>query len=92
MLSDKKLAAIDMIAGGRKLVDIETTFAVRCEPTDLLVGAVGRGQYEASVRELIERTDIVFSTMIETRRFKARPSGLSLPSAFLFRAIGYCSP
>src|SRR5260370_36868861 len=33
-----------------------------------------------------------FSTIIETRRFKARPSGLSLPSAFLFAAIGYCSP
>ena len=32
----------------------------------LLVGAVGRGQYEARVRELIERTDIVFSTMLET--------------------------
>ena len=32
----------------------------------LLVGAVSRGQYEARVRELIERTDIVFSTMIET--------------------------
>jgi transposase len=31
-----------------------------------LVGAVSRGQYEARVRELIERTDIVFSTMIET--------------------------
>jgi transposase len=31
-----------------------------------LVGAVSRGQYEVRVRELIEHTDIVFSTMIET--------------------------
>lgn len=33
-----------------------------------------------------------FSTIIETRRLSARPSGLSEPSVFLFGAIGYCSP
>ena len=31
-----------------------------------MVGAVSRRQYEARMRELIERTDIVVSTMIDT--------------------------
>ena len=50
----------------RKLVDIENHIRGALRTYGLLVGAVGRGQYEARVRELIERTDIVFSTMIET--------------------------
>jgi transposase len=50
----------------RKLVDIENHVRGALRTYGLLVGAVGRGQYEARVRELIERTDIVFSTMIET--------------------------
>jgi transposase len=50
----------------RKLVDIENHIRGALRTYGLLVGAVSRGQYEARVRELIERTDIVFSTMIET--------------------------
>jgi hypothetical protein len=42
------------------------TFCGALRTYGLLVGAVSHGQYEARVRELIERTDIVFSTMIET--------------------------
>ena len=34
----------------------------------------------------------VFSTMIGTRRFNARPIGLSLPSGLRFGATGFCSP
>ena len=49
----------------RKLVDIENHIRGALRTYGLLVGAVSRGQYEARVRELIERTDIVFSTMIE---------------------------
>src|SRR5207248_10767244 len=33
-----------------------------------------------------------FSTIIETRRLSARPSGLSDPSVVLFGALGDCSP
>ncbi len=50
----------------RKLVDIESHIRGALRTYGLLVGAVSRGQYEARVRELIERTDIVFLTMIET--------------------------
>jgi transposase len=50
----------------RKLVDIENHIRGALRTYGLFVGAVGRGQYETRVRELIERTDIVFSTMIET--------------------------
>jgi transposase len=50
----------------RKLVDIENHIRGALRAYGLLVGAVGRDQYEACVRELIERTDIVFATMIET--------------------------
>jgi Transposase len=50
----------------RKLVEIENHIRGALRTYGLLVGAVSRGQYEARVRELIERTDIVFSTMIET--------------------------
>jgi transposase len=44
----------------RKLVDIENHIRGALRTYGLLVGAVSRGQYEARVRELIERTDIVF--------------------------------
>src|SRR5450631_2258629 len=50
----------------RKLVDIENHIRGALRTYGLLVGAVGRGQYETRVRELIKRTDIVFTTMIET--------------------------
>ena len=50
----------------RKLIDIENHIRGALRTYGLLVGAVSRGQYEARVRELIERTDIVFSTMIGT--------------------------
>jgi hypothetical protein len=32
----------------------------------LFVGAVGRGPYETLLRQLIKRTGIIFTTMIET--------------------------
>ena len=51
----------------RKLVDIENHIRGALRTYGLLVGAVSRGQYEARVRELIERTDFVFSTMIKRR-------------------------
>jgi transposase len=50
----------------RKLVDIENHIRGALRTYGLFVGAVGRGHYEARVRELIEHTDFVFSTMIET--------------------------
>ena len=50
----------------RKLIDIENHIRGALRTYGLLVGAVSRGQYEARVREQIERTDIVFSTMIGT--------------------------
>jgi transposase len=50
----------------RKLVDIENHIRGALRTYGLFVGAVGRGQYETRVRELIKRTDIVFTTMIET--------------------------
>ena len=50
----------------RKPADIENHIRGALRTYGLLVGAVSRGQYEARERELIERTDIVFSTMIET--------------------------
>jgi len=50
----------------RKLVDIEDHIRGALRTYRLLVGAASRGQCEARVHELIERTDIVFPTMIET--------------------------
>jgi transposase len=50
----------------RKLVDIENHVRGALRAYGLLVGAVSRGQCEARARELIEHTDIVFSTMIGT--------------------------
>ena len=59
LLSNRKLLK-------RKLVDIENHIRGALRTYGLLVGAVSRGQYEARVRELIQRTDFVFTTMIET--------------------------
>ncbi len=50
----------------RKLVDIENHIRGSLRTYGLLVGAVGRGGFEARVRELVEHSDYVFSTTIET--------------------------
>ena len=50
----------------RKLVDIENHIRGALRAYGLLVGAVSRGRFEARIRELIEHTDYVFTTMIET--------------------------
>jgi transposase len=49
----------------RKLVDNENLIRRALRTYGLLVGAVGRGGFEARVREFIEHTDYVFSAMIE---------------------------
>jgi transposase len=49
----------------RKLIDIENHIRGTLRAYGLLIGAVGRGGYEARVRELIEHGDPVFSVMIE---------------------------
>jgi transposase len=49
----------------RKLVDVENHIRGASRAYGLLVGAVGRGGFEARIRELIERADYVFSAMIE---------------------------
>ena len=49
----------------RKLIDIENHIRGTLRAYGLLMGAVGRGGYEARVRELIEHGDPVFSLMIE---------------------------
>lgn len=59
LLSNRKLLK-------RKLIDMENHIRGALRTYGLLVGQVGRGGFEARVRELIERTDIVFTTMIET--------------------------
>ncbi|MEH2546042.1 transposase [Bradyrhizobium sp. AZCC 2262] len=59
LLSNRKLLK-------RKPVDIENHIRGALRTYGLLVGAVSRGQYKARVRELIQRTDFVFTTMIET--------------------------
>jgi len=61
LLSNRKLLK-------RELVDIENHIRGALRAYGLLVGAVSRGRYEERVRELIERTDFVFSTMIDVRR------------------------
>jgi len=55
----------------RKLVDIENHIRGSLRTYGLLVGAVGRGGFEARVRELVEHTDCVVSTieaMLDVRR------------------------
>ncbi|MGM4964637.1 IS110 family transposase [Tardiphaga sp. 1201_B9_N1_1] len=49
----------------RKLIDIENHIRGTLRAYGLMVGAVGRGGYEARVRELIEHGDPVFTMMIE---------------------------
>jgi transposase len=49
-----------------KLVDIENHIRGALRTYGLMLRAVSRGRYEARVRELIEHTDFVFATMIET--------------------------
>lgn len=49
----------------RKLIDIENHIRGTLRACGLMVGAVGRGGYEARVRELIEHGDPVFTMMIE---------------------------
>ena len=49
----------------RKLIDIENHIRGTLRAYGLLMGAVGRGSYEARVRELLEHSDRVFSVMIE---------------------------
>jgi transposase len=50
----------------RKLVDMENHIRGALRAYGLLVGAVSRGRFEARIRELIEHSDYVFKTMIET--------------------------
>ncbi len=59
LLSNRKLLK-------RKLVDIENHIRGALRTYGLLVGPISRRRYEARIRELIEHTDIVFKTMIET--------------------------
>jgi transposase len=48
----------------RKLIDIENHIRGTLRAYGLLIRAVGRGGYEARVRELLEHSDPVFSMMI----------------------------
>ncbi|MDE2184531.1 MAG: IS110 family transposase [Alphaproteobacteria bacterium] len=50
----------------RKLLDLENHIRGALRTYGLLVGQVGRGDFEARVRELIEHGDYIFVTMIET--------------------------
>lgn len=59
LLSNRKLLK-------RKLIDVENHIRGALRTYGLLIGPVGRVGFEARVRELVERTDIVFTTMIET--------------------------
>jgi len=49
----------------RKLIDLENHIRGSLRAYGLLVGTVGRGGYEARVRELLERCDPIFVTTIE---------------------------
>jgi transposase len=50
----------------RKLIDIENHIRGSLRAYGLLIGTVGRGRFEARVRELLERCDYVFVATIET--------------------------
>ncbi len=50
----------------RKLVGLEHHIRGALRTYRLLVGLVSHGRYEERVRELMERTDFVFTTIIET--------------------------
>jgi transposase len=58
LLSNRKLLK-------RKLIDVENHIRGALRAYGLLIGTVGRGGYEARVRELIEHGDYVFVAMIE---------------------------
>ena len=58
LLSNRKLLK-------RKLIDIENHIRGTLRAYGLPMGAVGRGSYEARVRELLEHSDPIFSVMIE---------------------------
>ena len=62
-----------------KLVDIENHIRGALRTYGLLLRAVSRGRYEARVRELIEHTDFVFATMIETMLDVAEQSSMVIP-------------
>ena len=49
----------------RKLIDVENHIRGTLRAYGLLMGGVGRGGYEARVRELLEHRDPVFSVMID---------------------------
>ncbi|MBT1515413.1 hypothetical protein KIP88_33555 [Bradyrhizobium sp. SRL28] len=49
----------------RKLIDVENHIRGTLRAYGLLMGAVGRGGYEARVREFLEHSDPIFSVMIE---------------------------
>ena len=49
----------------RKLIDVENHIRGTLRAYGLLMGAVGRGSYEARVRQLLEPGDPIFSVMIE---------------------------
>jgi transposase len=49
----------------RKLIDVENHVRGTLRAYGLLMGGVGRGGYEARVRELLEHSDPVFFAMIE---------------------------
>ena len=57
----------------RKLIDIENHIRGTLRAYGLLMGAVGRGGYEARVRELLEHSDPIFSVMIEAMLDVRRP-------------------
>ncbi len=59
LLSNRKLLK-------RKLIDMENHIRGALRTYGFLIGQVGRVGFESRVRELVERTDIVFTTMIET--------------------------
>jgi transposase len=49
----------------RKLIDTENHIRGTVRAYGLLIGAVGRGSYEARARELLEHSDSIFSVIIE---------------------------
>ena len=78
----KKRAALEKLKVALKYQ--ETAHAININlQADVLLGHLLSGLKAAAS---------CFSTVIWTRRFCARPSGLSLPSGFMFGATGFSSP
>jgi hypothetical protein len=67
------------------------SLGVPSEPIARIADAEHRCRF-VSRRESRLQGATSYSTTIETRRFSARPIGLSVPSGFVFAATGYCSP